>query len=163
MFRSRLTYCLHIVLISADSQDCEQGWQHYEGSCYLFNNTLDKWTSHQISCRLFNGTLAVIETPEENEFLKNMARSNQAVVTYLGGFDVFTEGRWSWSHPSGRIDNDSFTDFGKDQPDGGEDEDCLALAKDLDYQWADVKCKGKGNSICELNLTAGLWIYRLSN
>ncbi|BFZ25382.1 hypothetical protein BsWGS_28421 [Bradybaena similaris] len=139
--------------IEADSQNCREGWHYHEGSCYSFSTAWLSWGDGQAICKTYNATLAEIGTSGENEFLRNMARTNQGEVTYLGGTDMFTEGTWEWASSGTHIY--PFTDWGAGEPDGGTAEDCLAFAGSRGYHWADVMCNHVNTFICEAKPTKG--------
>ncbi|BFZ25386.1 hypothetical protein BsWGS_28425 [Bradybaena similaris] len=143
---SLLSFC--IVFLRANSQNCVEGWQYHEGSCYSFGNSPTTWGEAQAICQAYNGTLAEVETFAENQFLKNIARAKQAQVTYLGGTDMFAEGVWQWPSTGRKF---SFVDWTAGDPDNyGGAQHCLVFHRDYNYQWDDDYCNRIGNFICEV-------------
>ncbi|CAG5124221.1 unnamed protein product [Candidula unifasciata] len=129
-------------------QNCLPGWHFHGGSCYGFGESQVSWGDAQELCYAFKGKLAEIETVEENMFLKNMAKTRQARLTWLGATDIFDEGTWEWASTGKEIF--TFEDWAPQQPDeanGGED--CLDFFKDANYQWNDSPCDQAANFLCE--------------
>ncbi|XP_061475199.1 C-type lectin domain family 2 member B-like isoform X1 [Rhineura floridana] len=49
---------------------CPDGWVGYQRRCYYFAESEANWTSSKISCASLNASLAVIDSPEEMNFLR---------------------------------------------------------------------------------------------
>ncbi|CAG5124223.1 unnamed protein product [Candidula unifasciata] len=142
---SLLSVC--VLFSCVDSQFCREGWQSFGDSCYGFGESTTAWGAAEAICKVYNGKLAEIETFEENEFLKNLAKSKQADRVLLGGTDMFSEGSWEWS--SGGKHIFPFVDWAPGQPDDSSGEDCLTFSRDNKYQWNDFHCEQAAYFICE--------------
>ncbi|KAM4637098.1 C-type lectin domain family 2 member B-like isoform 2-T2 [Discoglossus pictus] len=49
---------------------CEDGWKWHKGKCYYFSNVIAEWDTSRILCASRNASLALIDTQEELEFLR---------------------------------------------------------------------------------------------
>ncbi|CAG5124224.1 unnamed protein product [Candidula unifasciata] len=137
-----LIYC--VLVTQVDSQFCREGWHYFGGSCYGFGESPAAWGAAQAICKVYNGKLAEIETSEENEFLKNLAKGKQADRTLLGGTDIFSEGSWEWSSNGNSLY--PLVDWAPGEP---NDENCLNFFKDTNYQWNDSPCDQASYFLCE--------------
>ncbi|BFZ25379.1 hypothetical protein BsWGS_28418 [Bradybaena similaris] len=146
---SLLTACL--VFLHVDSENCREGWHFHGGSCYSFGDSLVTWGDAQTICATSNGHLAEIETSEENEFLKNISRTEKVLNTFLGGTDVFDEGVWVWASSGNNIY--PFVDWAPGEPNELQGEDCLVFYGVEDYRWDDFYCNMPANFICEVKAT----------
>ncbi|XP_038831819.1 CD209 antigen-like protein E [Salvelinus namaycush] len=82
------------------SQLCSPGWEFYNGSCYYFSNNKLTWEQSQYACIHDGGHLVIIESQQEQEFIK------QRVVTlginpydhcpWIGLTDEKQEKVWVW-------------------------------------------------------------------
>ncbi|BFZ25383.1 hypothetical protein BsWGS_28422 [Bradybaena similaris] len=145
-----LTAC--VLFQRADSQYCREGWQYHEGSCYSLGTTSATWGVAQAICNVYKAKLAEIETSEENDFLKNLAKTKETDHTHVGGTDMFNEGTWEWASSGMHIY--PFSDWSSGEPNGGTG-GCLALSRELTYQWADVNCNDVDTFICEAKSSEG--------
>ncbi|XP_025097818.1 perlucin-like protein isoform X3 [Pomacea canaliculata] len=134
---------------SLAATQCPHGWIAYQSSCYGFGSDNVTWAEAQMFCMLFGSNLAEIETPEENEFLKSIARNRNYASLWVGGTDEFSEGFWTWSGSQEPIE---FRDWHVGEPSsshGGEN--CLVLLRIENYQWNDELCKVATKFVCELS------------
>lgn len=141
---------------------CPQGWETYQGSCYLFHtdNRL-KWKEANSFCVSQQAHLAIIETAGEDQFLKQ--QSSQRIHendddsdsgVWIGGSDDDTEGRWEWiddySHKHTLIQG--YSNWHKGEPDSGDGEhgeDCMCMIGVKNYEWQDYRCRTHMFFICE--------------
>ncbi|BFZ25380.1 hypothetical protein BsWGS_28419 [Bradybaena similaris] len=148
---SPLIFC--ILYLHVASQSCKEGWYYHAGSCYNFGESRVTWAAAQAICRAYGGKLAEIETPDENEFLKSIAKDKRVEYAFLGGTDIFGEGMWEWASTGDRIS--PFVDWAPDQPDDNTGQDCLGFRRDSYYQWNDDSCTLTASFICEAKSTDG--------
>ncbi|CAG5124222.1 unnamed protein product [Candidula unifasciata] len=141
------TVCVQCLYV----QDCRKGWQYFGESCYGFGASRTVWGAAQAICKVYNGKLAEIETFEENEFLKNLAKSKQADRVFLGGTDIFGEGNWEWSSSGKHIF--PFVDWVPGEPNDSSGQDCLILDRQNEYSWDDYSCNMAVYFICEAKST----------
>ncbi|BFZ25376.1 hypothetical protein BsWGS_28415 [Bradybaena similaris] len=107
-----LIFC--VIFVHVESQNCQEGWHFFNGSCYSFSGLQVMWAEALAICKAFNAKLAEIETSEENEFLKNLAREKSADSTFLGGTDIFEDGFWVWTSSGKHIY--PFVDWAPNEP-----------------------------------------------
>ncbi|XP_013385087.1 ladderlectin-like [Lingula anatina] len=136
---------------------CPKGYTEFQGSCYMFVNTLMNWADAQRNCQASNGNLVSIQSAAEQDFLTSYALANSAQFPgngfWTGGFDQGAKGLFKWVANNKLYQTDG--DFlGWDYFDGGHaqgGQDCMALWKSRGYLWHDYECHGKVHSICEIN------------
>ena len=64
---------ISLALISTETNGCElAGWQAFGGSCYIRVDNKASWAGAREACRTNNADLVVIETEEEEDFLRGM-------------------------------------------------------------------------------------------
>ncbi|XP_078323016.1 perlucin-like protein [Crassostrea virginica] len=157
-------HCFSIILgvvltfsSAVDGTACNDGWIHYQTSCYLFKDSQENWASAGYICSALNGKLVEIESSVENMFLKNhiaVLHQNHKydnVNYWVGGTDLEAEGTYLWVSTRDRF---SYTDWHPSQPNGGP-EDCVAFNcfTDSSIQWHDFQCSHMNYYICEKELS----------
>ncbi|CAO2630914.1 CD209 antigen-like protein 2 [Lemmus lemmus] len=132
------------VSVAGLCRPCPWGWELFQGSCYLFSRTLGSWEASVASCQNLGGYLVIINSFEEQLFLKYWhIRKNE--LTWIGLSDQRHEGSWRWvdGTPLGL----SVCSFWKEgEPNNNGDEDCVEL---LEEKWNDVRCAAKNFWVCE--------------
>ncbi|KAK7484511.1 hypothetical protein BaRGS_00024267, partial [Batillaria attramentaria] len=133
---------------------CPDGWQAFQSSCYGFGDEPATWYAAQEACSLFGAKLAEVRSEAEDDFLRGVARSQDYWGLWLGGTDMFSEGRFVWTSNQKLISNQSgYTNWGHGQPnDSGQSEDCAHLWRDIEYLWNDAPCTTLLNFACEIRL-----------
>ena len=71
--------------------------------------------------------------------------SDHDFVYFVGGTDIADEGNWEWSGTKTTL---VFKDWGLNQPNGGRDENCMALNGDDEFRWHDYSCDGRHEFVC---------------
>ncbi|XP_057565718.1 CD209 antigen-like protein 2 isoform X2 [Hippopotamus amphibius kiboko] len=120
---------------------CPRNWELFQGSCYLFSWTQSDWNSAVSACQDVGAQMVIINSPEEQKFLKIWyVRNNKP--SWIGLSDHHNEGSWKW------VDNSplQLSFWLKGEPNNHEDEDCTELHKD---GWNDGKCSIQNSWICE--------------
>ncbi|XP_048767409.1 C-type lectin mannose-binding isoform-like [Ostrea edulis] len=113
-------------------------WIVFGKSQYLHTQSYKFWLDAQIECRKLGAKLAEIETPEENIFLKNIARQNGYGNVYIGGTEALKPNTWIWFTTLSPI---FVTDWADGRPQNlPADDFCLALTDIFDYKWDDWGC-----------------------
>ncbi|XP_065921711.1 perlucin-like protein [Magallana gigas] len=132
---------------------CPIGWDHYGNSCYLFSKDTQPWNSSLDSCASVGASLVAIESQTEETFIQNRLRHEFAsFMWWLGGTDQFTSNQtWYWVQTEQKI-NSGYTDWYRTEPDRPGQQHCLAMRKDLNYQWCDDYCPELHGYICEITL-----------
>lgn len=62
--------------------------------------------------------------------------------------DIDVEGEWRWTNGP-MISNEDKKNWGPNQPDNWQDQDCAWISRDLGYKWDDGKCDGTFTVLCE--------------
>nr|XP_024656739.1 CD209 antigen-like protein 2 [Maylandia zebra] len=96
--------------------------------------------SSRMDCRDRGADLVVINSPEEQNFLSTITTE-----VWIGLNDKEQEGMWKW------VDGTplTLTNWGRDQPDNGGEEDCVHLGGDKQKSWNDLWCSSSYQWICE--------------
>ncbi|XP_053703792.1 galactose-specific lectin nattectin-like [Synchiropus splendidus] len=78
---------------------CPPGWSQYGCKCFKFFGDNKDWADAEFFCVAQGGNLASIHSAAEHRFVKNLIKraTGRDLRTYVGGHDLYQEGRWSWS------------------------------------------------------------------
>uniref|UniRef100_A0A8C7MWX4 C-type lectin domain family 4 member K n=1 Tax=Oncorhynchus kisutch TaxID=8019 RepID=A0A8C7MWX4_ONCKI len=140
------------------NQLCSPGWEFYNGSCYYFSKEKMTWEQSQYACIHDGGHLVIIESQQEQEFIK------QRVVAlgidpydhspWIGLTDEKQEGLWVWMDNTPLNENIKYWDFGEPNNHGpkGESENCVRIGQKCHHQincWFDFPCAEPSKRICE--------------
>ncbi|XP_053381813.1 aggrecan core protein-like [Mercenaria mercenaria] len=144
---------------------CPSGWIMNHGSCYFFHtDDRYKWRNANSFCSAHQAHLAIIETAEEDHFLKQ--QSSQRIHehgdsdsgVWVGGSDDDHEGHWEWvdgfSHTNRPMQG--YTNWYPGEPDSGDGEhgeDCMCMIGEKGFQWQDYHCGKHMFFICEKSTT----------
>ncbi|XP_030614166.1 CD209 antigen-like protein E isoform X2 [Archocentrus centrarchus] len=71
---------------------CPAGWRKFSCSCYLLSERSDSWDAARKDCRDREADLVVIDSFEEQNFLKTITNEH----TWIGLNDNEQEGQWKW-------------------------------------------------------------------
>uniref|UniRef100_A0A668A7B0 C-type lectin domain-containing protein n=1 Tax=Myripristis murdjan TaxID=586833 RepID=A0A668A7B0_9TELE len=116
------------------------GWTKFNSSCYFISSESKNWNESRQDCLRRGADLVIINSREENSFLKNFR-----VRLWIGLSDLETEGEWKWVDGSSL----SYTSWAEGQPDDyGGKEDCGVLRPVYDG-WNDFPCSLGRPWICE--------------
>ena len=123
---------------------CQEGWIEFNDRCYYFSadTKANTWMSAETTCKNLNpiSTLTSVNSQEEEDFILNAQGFTDTV--FIGGSDSGSEGNWTWL--DGRPWQ--FDHWGEDEPNGGENENCLEMVKsgwgnNTAGWWNDVQCQ----------------------
>ncbi|XP_063402331.1 perlucin-like [Mytilus trossulus] len=81
------------------------------------------------------------------KFIKSMTSVYPNTV-WLGGTDMFAEGRWVWIENLEPISY-NYWYMGSHEPSGGSADNCLIWHNHNGYFWQDVNCKANYKFICQ--------------
>ncbi|XP_072543440.1 uncharacterized protein [Salminus brasiliensis] len=79
---------------NVDEVCCAKGWKYFMGKCYYFSTDKETWTASRDACVAVGGDLVIINTPEEEDFIKRLGTSNE--YYWVGLTDAVKEGDWRW-------------------------------------------------------------------
>uniref|UniRef100_H3AXT5 Neurocan n=1 Tax=Latimeria chalumnae TaxID=7897 RepID=H3AXT5_LATCH len=126
-----------------DTEGCEHSWHKFLGQCYRYSSHRRSWEEAEKDCRKHVGHLASIHMPEEQNFIKGLAREN----TWIGLNDRIVEQDFQWTDSSTL----QYENWRENQPDnffaGGED--CVVLVAHEHGKWNDVPCNYNLPYICK--------------
>uniref|UniRef100_A0A3Q0RE41 C-type lectin domain-containing protein n=1 Tax=Amphilophus citrinellus TaxID=61819 RepID=A0A3Q0RE41_AMPCI len=124
---------------------CPAGWRKFSCSCYLLSERSDSWDAARKDCRDKEADLVVIDSTEEQSFLKTITQS----YSWIGLNDKEQEGQWKWVDGTPLI----WTNWATNEPNNGgapnHDEDCAHMHSDDHGTWNDHKCSVSLTWICE--------------
>lgn len=134
-------------------QMCPDEWTSFGGSCYTLGSELLAWTDAEEMCRLYDADLAVIESQNENEFLKRFLNEHHSAShVWIGATDIFNEGHFMWLRSFKSV---AFNDWSVGEPNqahGSNSEDCVQMRREFQWQWNDESCAQTDHFVCELEL-----------
>ncbi|XP_036933214.1 C-type lectin domain family 4 member M-like isoform X1 [Acanthopagrus latus] len=125
---------------------CKTGWQKFDISCYFVSAQQKNWTSSRQECINMGADLVVIDSLDEQAFVKGMLKSGQNA--WIGLTDSLTEGTWMWV--DGTPVTTSYWQPGQPNSFNGN-QDCgeiLHRAAGVG-EWNDDGCFAEQNWICE--------------
>lgn len=159
MKKYSLVVILLVAVVAGRSRaQCDQGWVSIEDRCYgLIQTVLTDWEGAEAHCGTLGAETAVVD---EANILRGLF---EYIVDYelsgsfwLGASDLSAEGNWLW-RTSIRVDfGTPFWGLHKGllggyslEPQGAEEENCLALAEELFYYMDDRNCSELNYPLCE--------------
>ncbi|XP_045144817.1 C-type lectin domain family 5 member A [Echinops telfairi] len=76
---------------------CPRGWNLHQGRCFFLSSSELPWNRSKSNCEAEGATLAIVNTPEKLEFLKNIASAEQH---FIGLTYQPEEKKWRWINNS---------------------------------------------------------------
>ncbi|XP_055756989.1 asialoglycoprotein receptor 1-like isoform X1 [Salvelinus fontinalis] len=146
---------------NADTKPCSPGWEFYNGSCYYFSIGILTWEQSQYACIRDGGHLVIIESQQEQEFIKEkIVRSTDFDNSpWIGLTDKKQEGVWVWMDNTTLDDRIKFWDPNTEtfptlpEPnDWNPGEDCARMGQSCSSRikcWFDFACDQPCRRICE--------------
>ncbi|XP_039456361.1 CD209 antigen-like protein C [Oreochromis aureus] len=139
-----------LLCLSNQNKTCPAGWSKFSCSCYLLSERSASWDEARKDCRDRGADLVVIDSPEDQTALSNIATTE----AWIGLNDKEQEGTWKW------LDGTPLTlipagNWEEDQPDNGGgsshwgEEDCVHVRTDMKKSWNDRSCSTSFKWICE--------------
>uniref|UniRef100_UPI00398F0680 asialoglycoprotein receptor 1-like n=1 Tax=Pristiophorus japonicus TaxID=55135 RepID=UPI00398F0680 len=123
--------------------ECPDQWTLFSQKCYYFSPNTDDWSSSQRFCSSKMANLVVIDTMEEQGYLKQELK---AIRHWIGLNESNIEGDWVWVDGTDYATTQQFWSAGEPR-DIGNYEECAGLRSD--GKWAVYSCSQKLNFICE--------------
>lgn len=133
-------------MMSPSVTGCPYDWRNYTDKCYYFSSGKDIFDDAKLFCEDKGSMLVVIETKEEQQFIKK--QTNSKGNFWIGLTDSEEEHVWKWMDGT----HLSFTNWKPGQPDNwtpeeGPGEDCAGLI--YSGLWNDFHCADLNYFICE--------------
>ncbi|KAG9332137.1 hypothetical protein JZ751_015821, partial [Albula glossodonta] len=70
---------------------CPEGWELWRSKCYYFSTERKSWTESRFNCLQQGGDLVIIESKEEQEFIKG-----RMTLTAWIGLQLIEKKKWIW-------------------------------------------------------------------
>ncbi|XP_041033047.1 C-type lectin domain family 4 member E-like isoform X2 [Carcharodon carcharias] len=127
--------------------ECPNQWILFGQKCYHVSGTVEDWPSSQKFCSSKMSNLAVIDSAEEQGFLKQKIKSTQH---WIGLNESNIAGNWSWVDGTDYASTLKFWGTGEPR-DLGSYEACAGMRSD--GKWSVFSCSQRLNFICERPVT----------
>lgn len=128
---------------------CNNGWKRYANDCYYFSTTSATWYDAKRECLEQNSRLADATSISEIKFLRTNAEK-YGKNFWLDGTDESEEGVWVRATSEQKFTVTDWHRRTSSEPNNEKDnEHCLNIHKDLDYQWNDAGCSNRFRYICK--------------
>uniref|UniRef100_A0A4W4FZL4 Brevican n=1 Tax=Electrophorus electricus TaxID=8005 RepID=A0A4W4FZL4_ELEEL len=117
-----------------DLEQCEPGWEKFQGNCYKHFSKRQSWEAAEQHCRMCAAHLVSVMSPEEQHFLNDKYREYQ----WTGLNDRTIEGDFRWSDGNPLL----YENWCRGQPDSYflSGEDCVVMVWHDQGRWSDVPC-----------------------
>ncbi|CAL8332849.1 unnamed protein product [Lota lota] len=125
-------------ILNLIAEHTQQGWLHFNNTFYFISSTTKSWKDSRDDCLQRNADLVVINSREEQEFIRRWHRESWIGLRFRG-----TEGNWEWV--DGTNITLSYWEVGEPNHLVG-DEDCVEV---WNNNWVDVSCYDANLWICE--------------
>ncbi|XP_052088281.1 perlucin-like protein isoform X2 [Mytilus californianus] len=122
-------------------------WVKYRNKDFMLVHQEMTWMEAQSVCYSLGGFLATVSNSDEMKFIKSMTNIYPNKI-WLGGTDMFAEGRWVWIENLEPISYNHWY-MGSHQPAGASAENCLIWHNSNGYFWHDVTCKSNYKFVCQ--------------
>ncbi|KAM4735775.1 brevican core protein isoform 2-T2 [Anableps anableps] len=135
-------------LCQRDVEECEPGWEKFQGFCYRHFSKRQSWEAAEQHCRMCGGHLLSVMTPEEQHHINDKYREYQ----WIGLNDRTIEGDFHWSDGSPLL----YENWYKNQPDSYflSGEDCAVMVWHDGGRWSDVPCNYHLSYTCKKGVSS---------
>uniref|UniRef100_A0A1A8DNY4 Brevican n=1 Tax=Nothobranchius kadleci TaxID=1051664 RepID=A0A1A8DNY4_NOTKA len=136
------------ALCQTDLEECEPGWEKFQGFCYRHFGRRQSWEAAEQHCRLCGGHLLSLMTPEEQDYINDKFKEYQ----WIGLNDRTIEGDFHWSDGNPLL----YENWYKGQPDSYflSGEDCTVMVWHDGGRWSDVPCNYHLSYTCKKGVSS---------
>ena len=128
---------------------CNNGWKHYQSSCYKYSNRQSRWTDAEDLCQKDGAHLAKITSRKEQDFVFSLG-VHQPFQIWIGLRAQGPSGKFTWADGS-PLGNFTFWSAGEPSP--GPDVCAEIIRNDSQGQWRTGQCTTRHSSyVCEKGL-----------
>ncbi|XP_075994423.1 brevican core protein [Genypterus blacodes] len=135
-------------LCQRDVDQCEPGWQKFQGFCYRHFTKRQSWEAAEQHCRMCGGHLISVMTPEEQDYINEKYKEYQ----WIGLNDRTIEGDFRWSDGNLLL----YENWFRGQPDSYflSGEDCAVMIWHDGGHWSDVPCNYHLSYTCKKGVSS---------
>ncbi|KAM4581347.1 brevican core protein [Odontesthes bonariensis] len=135
-------------LCQTDAEECEPGWEKFQGFCYRHFSKQQSWEAAEQHCRMCGGHLLSVMTPEEQVYINDKYKEYQ----WIGLNDRTIEGDFHWSDGNPLL----YVNWNKAQPDSYflSGEDCVVMVWHDGGRWSDVPCNYHLSYTCKKGVSS---------
>ncbi|XP_078091225.1 C-type lectin domain family 10 member A-like isoform X2 [Mustelus asterias] len=144
--RSHSNFAIQLAEMKENCQpqfQCPDQWTLFRQKCYHFSSTLEDWSTSQKSCSSKMSNLVVVDSSEEQAFLKQEIKLTRH---WIGLNESHNADEWVWVDGTDYTSTQTFWAPG-DPRDFGNYEACAGMKSD--GKWSVYSCSQKLNFICE--------------
>ncbi|XP_027215700.2 C-type lectin [Penaeus vannamei] len=134
---------------------CPADFQAFEGLCLHLGPERTNWHDARKYCLSVGGTL--VSGLRNAKIGRSFAQKSNADHMWIGGHDLFEEGRWEWLSGEAMPTGTSFWSYylGVQQPNnGGDGEHCAVLYVPDNYNFHDFPCSWDCLPLCQVEVCA---------
>ncbi|KAL7841431.1 hypothetical protein SRHO_G00251220 [Serrasalmus rhombeus] len=132
----------NISILEKATEKIQHQWWYFASSIYFISLERKTWDESRHECNKKQGDLVVINSKEEQEFVKKLA-SSIGQNTWLGLTDRHSEGSWKWVDE--KLMTTGYWNVGQPNNDDGT-EDCVSV---FSGGWHANPCHQQMHYICE--------------
>ncbi|KAL0970109.1 hypothetical protein UPYG_G00237250 [Umbra pygmaea] len=154
-------------LMQVQAKRCPSKWVVFSDTCYYFSNDKMTWEQSQYACIHDGGHLVIIESLQEQDFIRKKVGNPDSTNSYwIGMTDTRVEGVWVWMDNTTLNESIKFWDKNEgtsnsewpEPNDWKPGEDCAQIGQRCFNKiscWFDFACDKKSKRICEQHATEG--------
>ncbi|XP_038641008.1 hepatic lectin-like [Scyliorhinus canicula] len=124
---------------------CPMQWTPFKEKLYYFVSHKATWHESEKFCQLMDANLVVINSSEEQMYIKWNIRDDH----WIGLNDIGEERKWHWVDGTDYASNVKFWHTSQPNADTLIEEDCVVTSAFYQGEWHDFPCDALHSAICE--------------